>query len=972
MDVKDAVDLYRAVLITYSEEFDLRDVLGRIAHILGGRKPLLFLRDTEGFRIRLWAEWELAEVSRLAASAFLDEKHPDFPRAFRMADAALAESLGLQGLVNGTGDRLMLMPVPLHGEPRALLAMLIPGNVSTPQPHSFRLTAVASVIDKAVDLLEQRRRPEPVLPEAEGARMAGDSAGPNPDLELMEMKREVASLEELLLEHKDHRKVAAFSLDILIRLLDLDGGTVYLLPPAEAGPAPQLLAARGWTGLPGLLEVLFESGLVGWLRDSQAAGSEHVLLDVTGLSENFRSVEPYLYANNVNAFMLSPLFHGDELQGVLALFGRAYTVFEPEDLEILERLSVRLAGLFAGKSESTGAADPESEKAGDEEPADQAVPRAEEVAQPAEAEVAVTPAERENAGELEARLENYRRALAHLAELSAELSLVSKPEAVKRLIAHKALEITGAGRATLLLCSGDSIESFTEGAPDLPGRLDPFRLAPVLSRALEERRAIRSEAPPGPPIGAGLAGGQGESLVVPIMAAGEVLGAILLEMPESGAFGADGMALAEAAAGCCAAALQLLGRRDPSVGGMTLPLSERISGLLRGSMTFEEICEIVHVELKADLDADLSAVYVDGPSGTRANALLRGAPLDPELLAPLYEANAAELEGEAFQAEPVLRHLSARSAQPEEAFLLTHGIRSYLLLPVSTNETRGFWVVGAATSYAFERNERDVLQRVAGMLSAILEAALCRETIENAHNRLLSEFDSLEEQNQFKTDLLNMASHEVRHPLTLLMGFSEVLNDYYPSLDSSEMLRVVRKISKSAERLKRRVANLLELSRIESGRMELERTDLEVEPLVREIAEELELENPGHHIYLSFPMDFPRIRADREKLEIVLFNLMENSIKYSPSGGNIQVRGRADANGVAVSIIDDGIGIEAEDLVAIFKPFRRGVEKVKTVGMGLGLYIVDTIVRAHGGTIEVESQPGRGSSFTVRFAAEQT
>jgi signal transduction histidine kinase len=253
------------------------------------------------------------------------------------------------------------------------------------------------------------------------------------------------------------------------------------------------------------------------------------------------------------------------------------------------------------------------------------------------------------------------------------------------------------------------------------------------------------------------------------------------------------------------------------------------------------------------------------------------------------------------------------------------------------------------------------------MLSAILEAALCRETIEHAHTQLQDEFVSLEEQNQFKTDLLNMASHEVRHPLTLLMGFSEVLNDYYSSMDSSEMLGVVRKIGKSAERLKRRVANLLELSRIESGRMELGFSDVDLEPLLREISEELELENPGHHIYINLPVDFPRLRADREKLEIVLFNLIENSIKYSPSGGNIQVKGRSDSQGANIQIIDEGIGIDAEDLAAIFKPFRRGTEKVKTIGMGLGLYIVDTIVKAHGGSIAVESKPGYGSAFTIRL-----
>jgi len=964
MDVKDAVDLYRAVLRTYSEEFDLRDVLGRIANILGGRKPLLFLREPGGFRIRLWADWDLAEVSHLASSAFLDEMHPDFPRKFRMADGALAESLGLNGLVNGTGERVMLMPIPLHGEPRALLTLLVPGSVPNPHPHSFRLNAVASVIDKAVDMLEQRWLPGDTV-EDKGAQLELarlPEADPVPDMELLEMKKEVASLESLIQEHKNYRKVAAFSLDILIRLLDMDGGTVYLLPRAESGVAPQLLAARGWTGLPGLLEVLFENDLVGWLQRSRLERSEQVFLDVTDLSENFRAVEPYLYANNVNSFMLSPLFHAGELEGVLALFGRAYNVFEREDMDIVEKLSARLADFLVGltppgsvQNQPEAAAmptGPAGETAPQEIPTVDALPEA----PPHDSEM------------LRAQLDTCRTALAHLAELSAELSLISKPETIKRLIAGKAMEITGAKRATLILCAGNSIEAFTEGARDLGERLNPFLLAPVVNEALQQRRTILSaaEAAPGP---VGSDPPQEESLVVPVLAGGNVLGALVLEQPESGSFGPEGVSLAEATAGCCTAALQVLHNREEFAGGtMALPLSERISGLLRGSMTFAEICEVVHVELKVDLDADLSAIFLEGPSGTRTQALLRGEHLDPQLLAPLYDAHAADLHAEdADNAEPLLRHISARAAMPEEEPLVSRGIRSYVLLPVSSNEYQGFWVVGAATSYAFDGYERGVLQRVAGMLSAILEAALCRETIEHAHTQLQDEFVSLEEQNQFKTDLLNMASHEVRHPLTLLMGFSEVLNDYYSSMDSSEMLGVVRKIGKSAERLKRRVANLLELSRIESGRMELGFSDVDLEPLLREISEELELENPGHHIYINLPVDFPRLRADREKLEIVLFNLIENSIKYSPSGGNIQVKGRSDSQGANIQIIDEGIGIDAEDLAAIFKPFRRGTEKVKTIGMGLGLYIVDTIVKAHGGSIAVESKPGYGSVFTIRL-----
>jgi signal transduction histidine kinase len=135
--------------------------------------------------------------------------------------------------------------------------------------------------------------------------------------------------------------------------------------------------------------------------------------------------------------------------------------------------------------------------------------------------------------------------------------------------------------------------------------------------------------------------------------------------------------------------------------------------------------------------------------------------------------------------------------------------------------------------------------------------------------------------------------------------------------------------------------------------------------MVKRVVERFKTQSDKHHFTVTFPSDFPVIQADEGRLRRVLDNLLSNAVKYSPNGGTIEVGGQASDTAVTVFVRDEGVGISHSEQEHIFDRFYRvdGTLSRKTQGTGLGLYLAKAIVEAHNGTIDVESQPGKGSTF---------
>jgi signal transduction histidine kinase len=215
-----------------------------------------------------------------------------------------------------------------------------------------------------------------------------------------------------------------------------------------------------------------------------------------------------------------------------------------------------------------------------------------------------------------------------------------------------------------------------------------------------------------------------------------------------------------------------------------------------------------------------------------------------------------------------------------------------------------------------------------------------------------------------RRDFVANVSHELKTPITAVRAHLENLLDGVEQ-PNPETLQVMLAQS---ERLGRLVEQLLDLSKLESGEVPLRREGVPLGPVVREVISEIDVARAdrGVAVQSDVPDDLPTVDADRERLHQVLFNLVDNAIRFTPAGGEVRIEAHRHDGSVEVSVADTGVGIPAEALPRLFERFYR-VDSARARGdggTGIGLAIARSVVEAHGGTISAESEPGHGSTFT--------
>src|SRR5262245_251617 len=237
---------------------------------------------------------------------------------------------------------------------------------------------------------------------------------------------------------------------------------------------------------------------------------------------------------------------------------------------------------------------------------------------------------------------------------------------------------------------------------------------------------------------------------------------------------------------------------------------------------------------------------------------------------------------------------------------------------------------------------------------------------------LLEDVTHLSEISRLKSEFIAAASHELRTPLTSVqMGVHLLLEGSIGPLTERQH-RVLLVCSEDVARLETLMRGLLDLSRIESGSVAPNRSPLSADRLVREAVDSvrLQIERQGMVVVIEAPHDLPLVSADHDQIVRVLTNLLVNAMHASSKGSTITVRAAMRADSVAFEVVDTGVGIEPEYLSKIFEPFVR-VPNAPLGGSGLGLTISTRIVDAHGGHLTVQSQPGRGSTFTFTLPASK-
>ena len=226
---------------------------------------------------------------------------------------------------------------------------------------------------------------------------------------------------------------------------------------------------------------------------------------------------------------------------------------------------------------------------------------------------------------------------------------------------------------------------------------------------------------------------------------------------------------------------------------------------------------------------------------------------------------------------------------------------------------------------------------------------------------------------RMRRDFVANASHELRTPLSVIKGYVETLVDGHATMAPEERERFLRTIQRHSDRLNAIIADLLMLSRLESGTPGLAPETVELRPFLTELCVDFGARAAAsrHRLELKVDDSAGAVRADREKLTQVFTNLLDNALKYSPAGARVAVsaRGLEDGATVECAVRDDGPGIPPEDLPHIFERFYR-VEKGRSResgGTGLGLSIVKHVVQLHGGRVSAESELGRGTAILVRL-----
>ncbi len=326
-----------------------------------------------------------------------------------------------------------------------------------------------------------------------------------------------------------------------------------------------------------------------------------------------------------------------------------------------------------------------------------------------------------------------------------------------------------------------------------------------------------------------------------------------------------------------------------------------------------------------------------------------------------YGLNSLLEKGQPELISAVTHEVVAPSAQENPAMLPilnALGLTSYMGTPLIAREK----VIGAITFSSVQPERRYTQEDLAFAQELARRIAL---TLDNA--RLYQE---AQKAIRVRDDFISIASHELRTPVTSLKLYIAVLQKQLAWLEDESVAHSLSKMDAQLNKLTLLIKDLLNVSRIELGRLDYQEDLFDLNAVVKETVEQIQPTTRKHYIRVEGQVN-RQVRGDKDRIGQVLTNLLTNAIKYSPQAETIIVRVASTDESVAVSVQDFGIGIEKEHLQAIFERFYRVTDPDEKTfpGLGIGLYISQEIIKRHGGTLLVESEKGHGSvfSFTLPY-----
>ncbi|MDH5245861.1 MAG: ATP-binding protein [Betaproteobacteria bacterium] len=601
---------------------------------------------------------------------------------------------------------------------------------------------------------------------------------------------------------------------------------------------------------------------------------------------------------------------------------------------------------------------------------------------------------RESYAGLERKVDERTRELTTALEQQTAISEIlrvisSSPTDVQPVldaIAERAARLCDASAASIYLVEGESLRHVASkgSLPDTTASVDvlPINRDSLSGRALLDGRTIevrdmQAEAAEYPlSHDYSRRFGHRSMLVAPLYREGQPFGTILLRRQDVRPFDDRAVALVRTFGDQAAIALENVRlfnetkealEQQQASGEVLAAISSSIADT---TPVFDKIlssCErlfagkMIGVNLVDDSGLIRIAAY-HGPGREQLEEVLEGRPADANTA-----TGAAIIRGAMLHYPDVVNGKDVPDAARRAG--IATGIRAIIFAPMLW-EGRGIGVIFVARDFVgpFSAKEIALLRTFADQaVIAIQNARLFREIQDKSRQ--------LEAANQHKSEFLANMSHELRTPLNAIIGFSEVLLERLFGELNEKQDDYLKDIHSSGRHLLSLINDILDLSKIEAGRMELDLTAFDLPSAIANAMTLIRERAQRHGIQLELEAD-PQLGeaiADERKFKQILLNLLTNAVKFTPDGGRIAVRARRDVDGVVVAVHDSGIGIAAEDQQAVFEEFRQVGRSYtnKGEGTGLGLALTRKFVELHGGRIWLESEPGKGSTFTFTIPTKR-
>jgi GAF domain-containing protein len=591
--------------------------------------------------------------------------------------------------------------------------------------------------------------------------------------------------------------------------------------------------------------------------------------------------------------------------------------------------------------------------------------------------------------EVEARKRDLTEALEHQTATSEILRVISSSpndvQPVFEIIGERATRLCDAQIGLVSRVEGDQIHlaalhGVSREGTEAIGRYFPMRLDAELTTA----RAIRGRSvvhtfdvladPKYEAKDAAIAGTYRGVLAVPMFREGQVIGAIFVARANPGRFADSKVELLKTFADQAVIAIEnvrLFNELKTRTAQLTHSVGElkalgEVGQAVSSTLDLETVLNTIVSRATELTGMDGGAIYEYDEM--REQFYLHATDkLPDELVKALRAAPIRKGEGALGQLAVTGELVQIRDIGDERAYqsrvrkiLMRLGHRSLLAVPLLREDhLLGGLVMNRKSAGEFAPEVIELLKTFATQSAlAIQNARLFREIEDKSRQ--------LEVASQHKSEFLANMSHELRTPLNAIIGFSEVLSERMFGEINDKQAEYLSDILESGRHLLSLINDILDLSKIEAGRMELDPTDFDLPTaientliLVRERAQ-----RRGITLGRTVDQSLGMIRADERKLKQVLLNLLSNALKFTPEGGQIDVRARAHNGEAEISVADTGEGIAPEDQEAVFEEFRQvGKAAKKVEGTGLGLAISRKFIELHGGRIWVKSQLGIGSTF---------